>query len=245
MSSLPTSSSVRPFTTLFILQSIDGKITPGDTDQIDFDRDFPTIKGVGKGLEQVYEIEKNMPQIFLTTGKTLAKLGVNFLSFKPKRAPTRYAIIDSKPHLTKSGLLYMATWAESVCVYTTNPHHPAFTLAQKHPSLHVHLMPLATASTHKMSMADVLTSLQSQHAIHELTIQAGGTLNASLVREGLVDKMTLVVAPCLVGGANTPTLVDGESLHTSQDLHIIQSFILISCTQLEDSYIKLEFALKR
>ncbi len=48
----------RPITTLFILMSLDGKISTGSTDNFDMDSDFPKIKGLREGLHQYYEIEQ-------------------------------------------------------------------------------------------------------------------------------------------------------------------------------------------
>ena len=39
----------RPITTLFMLMSVDGKISPGASDNLDADKDFPTIDGVKEG----------------------------------------------------------------------------------------------------------------------------------------------------------------------------------------------------
>lgn len=39
----------RPITTLFMLMSVDGKISTGATDELDFDQDFPHIEGVREG----------------------------------------------------------------------------------------------------------------------------------------------------------------------------------------------------
>ena len=47
----------RPFTTLFMLMSVDGKISTGDNDNMDVDVDFPNIDGVREGLQQYYDIE--------------------------------------------------------------------------------------------------------------------------------------------------------------------------------------------
>ena len=33
----------RPITTLFMLMSVDGKISTGSSDELDVDRDFPTL----------------------------------------------------------------------------------------------------------------------------------------------------------------------------------------------------------
>ena len=48
----------RPVTTLFMLMSVDGKISTGSTDEMDVDKDFPKIDGVKEGLHQYYEIEQ-------------------------------------------------------------------------------------------------------------------------------------------------------------------------------------------
>ena len=48
----------RPITTLFMLMSVDGKISTGATDDLDIDKDFPKIAGVREGLHQYYEIEQ-------------------------------------------------------------------------------------------------------------------------------------------------------------------------------------------
>ncbi len=42
----------RPYTTLFLLQSLDGKISTGATDERDFDKDLPLLPGVKDGLHQ-------------------------------------------------------------------------------------------------------------------------------------------------------------------------------------------------
>ena len=52
----------RPITTLFMLMSVDGKISTGATDDLDIDKDFPKIAGVREGLHQYYEIEQTTDQ---------------------------------------------------------------------------------------------------------------------------------------------------------------------------------------
>ena len=48
----------RPITTLFMLMSVDGKISPGASDDLDVDKDFPNITGLKEGLSQYYEINQ-------------------------------------------------------------------------------------------------------------------------------------------------------------------------------------------
>lgn len=67
----------RPFTTLFMLMSVDGKISTGATDKLDVDKDFPKISGLKEGLSQYYEIEQTTDLWSFNTGRVQAKMGVN------------------------------------------------------------------------------------------------------------------------------------------------------------------------
>jgi 2,5-diamino-6-(ribosylamino)-4(3H)-pyrimidinone 5'-phosphate reductase len=58
----------RPIATLFMLMSVDGKISTGSTDELDVDRDFPKIPGVREGLHQYYEIEQTTDLWSFNTG---------------------------------------------------------------------------------------------------------------------------------------------------------------------------------
>jgi riboflavin biosynthesis pyrimidine reductase len=43
-------------------------------------------------------------------------------------------------------------------------------------------------------------------------VEGGGTLNFELMRLGLVDELTVYVAPMIFGGASAPTLAAGSGL---------------------------------
>lgn len=65
----------RPITTLFMLMSVDGKISTGSTDKMDFDLDLPKIAGVKEGLHQYYEIEQTTDLWSFNTGRVYEKIG--------------------------------------------------------------------------------------------------------------------------------------------------------------------------
>lgn len=67
----------RPITTLFMLMSVDGKISTGSSDERDVDRDFPKIPGVREGLHQYYEIEQTTDLWSFNTGRVQAKIIAN------------------------------------------------------------------------------------------------------------------------------------------------------------------------
>ena len=62
-------------------------------------------------------------------------------------------------------------------------------------------------------------------------------MNATLLRLKLIDLFSIVIAPCLIGGKNTPSLIDGESLHTQKDLPHVKALKLLSCKKLKNNYL--------
>jgi 2,5-diamino-6-(ribosylamino)-4(3H)-pyrimidinone 5'-phosphate reductase len=48
--------------------------------------------------------------------------------------------------------------------------------------------------------------------VKRLMVEGGGTINFELLRLGLVDELTLYIAPMIFGGSNAPTLADGLGL---------------------------------
>ena len=93
----------------------------------------------------------------------------------------------------------------------------------------------------KINFSDLFVKLKSDYEAKRLTIQSGGSLNATLLREKLIDRISLVIAPALIGGINTSTLIDGKSLQTEEDLKLIKSLKLKKCEKLKNSYIHLVY----
>ncbi|MFQ7538495.1 MAG: deaminase, partial [Clostridium sp.] len=85
-------------TTLFMLMSVDGKISTGASDELDFDKDFPHIKGLREGLQQYYDIEQTTDLWSLTSGRVQAKVGVNEKQL-PEKTPVSFVVLDNH-HLT-------------------------------------------------------------------------------------------------------------------------------------------------
>lgn len=85
----------RPITTLFMLMSVDGKISTGATDDLDVDKDFPKIKGVNEGLHQYYEIEQTTDLWSFNSGRVQEKMGVNKKKI-PRKTPVSFVVIDNK-----------------------------------------------------------------------------------------------------------------------------------------------------
>jgi len=220
----------RPITTLFMLMSVDGKISTGATDELDVDKDFIKIAGVREGLHQYYEIEQTTDLWSLNSGRVQEKMGVNTKPM-PGKSPVSFVLIDNH-HLDENGVRYFCALSREFVLVTTNADHPAFQI--KESNLHIMLQ-------NRLSLKDVLAALKTDFGCERLTIQTGGTLNGLFLREKLFDYVDIVLAPVLVGGKDTSTLIDGKSLLSESELSRLGVLKLIECKVLEDSYLRLRY----
>ena len=220
----------RPVTTLFMLMSVDGKISTGANDELDADRDFPSIDGLKEGLHQYYEIEQTTDLWSFNTGRVQEKMGVNRKDPPPK-SPVSFVILDNH-HLTEKGIRYFCAWSKTFVLITSNRFHPAFGV--KEDNLHI-------ICQDKTDLGGALEILKRDFHCDRLTIQSGGTVNSLFLRQKLFDYVDLVVAPVLIGGRDTSTLIDGQSLVSRKELSALGVLKLTDCTVLEDSYIRLRY----
>ena len=220
----------RPITTLFMLMSADGKISTGVTDEMDVDLDFPKITGLREGLHQYYEIEQTTDLWSFNTGRVQAKMGVNTKDM-PAKTPVSFVLLDNH-HLTAHGVRYFCKKSRQFVLITTNRTHPAFNV--KEDNLHIIFQ-------EKLSLTAALTILKEQFGCDRLTIQSGGTVNALFLREKLFDFVDIVVAPVLIGGKDTATLIDGRSLQSGEELIQLGVLHLMEATPLQDSYLRLRY----
>lgn len=220
----------RPITTLFMLMSVDGKISPGASDLLDVDKDFPSIAGLKEGLHQYYEIEQTTDLWSLNTGRVQAKLGVNKKAM-PVKTPVSFVLIDNS-HLNEHGIKYFCELSKKFVLITTNRNHPAFNVEADN---------MGIIFQEELSLEKALFELKEKYGCERITIQSGGTINGLFLRNKLFDYVDIVVAPVLVGGKLTSTLVDGESITDKEDLDKLGVLRLVDCEKLEDSYIRLKY----
>lgn len=220
----------RPVTTLFMLMSVDGKISTGASDLLDFDKDLPGIPGVREGLHQYYEIEQTTDLWSFNTGRVQAKLGVNEKPM-PEKTPVSFVLLDNH-HLKENGVRWFCARSKEFVLITRDPGHPAFGV--KADNLHI-------LYQEEFSLRNALVSLRKDFGCERLTIQSGGTVNGLFLREKLLDYVDIVMAPILAGGKDTPTLIDGPSLLSEKELTQTGVLRLIESKVLEDSYLRLRY----
>ena len=220
----------RPVTTLFMLMSVDGKISTGATDEMDVDRDFPQIAGLKEGLHQYYEIEQTTDLWSFNTGRVQAKMGSNTKEM-PEKTPVSFVLLDNH-HLNEHGVKYFCAKSRRFVLITSNRDHPAINVDESN---------LSIILQESISLPDALRQLKAQFGCERLTVQSGGTVNSLFLRGKLLDYVDVVVAPVLIGGRDTATLIDGPSLQTKAELAQLGVLRLIDAGILESSYVRLRY----
>lgn len=224
----------KPITTLFMLESLDGKINSGNSDELDVDKDWCKIPGVKEGLHQYYEIEQTTDLFSLNTGRVMAKIGVNERTEDPNKTPCSFIIIDNKPHLNERGIEYLCKWVKKLFLVTTNKNHVAYKMVEKYDNLELLFY-------NELDLNKLLEDLAEKYKVDRLTIQSGGNLNGLFLRNNLIDYVNIVIAPLLVGGRDTATLIDGDAISSSEDLDKLKALQLIECNKLNESYMQLVY----
>lgn len=224
----------KPITTLFMLESLDGKISSGNSDNLDADKDWCRINGVKEGLHQYYEIEATTDFYSLNTGRVMSKIGVNERTEYHDKVDCRFIIIDNKPHLNEKGIDYICHWVDRLILVTTNKNHIAYSLQEKYDNLDILFY-------NSLNLSTLLLDIGEKYNADAITIQSGGTLNGKLLRDNLIDYVNVVIAPLLVGGKDTSTLIDGEAITSPENLNKLKALSLIECNKLDNSYIQLKY----
>jgi riboflavin biosynthesis pyrimidine reductase len=64
----------------------------------------------------------------------------------------------------------------------------------------------------RVDLAQGLAAMATELGVTCVLSNAGGGLNGVLLRAGLIDELHLTLAPALIGGLGTPSIIDGQPL---------------------------------
>ena len=162
----------------------------------------------------------------------MQKIGVNERQNEPEKMPVSFVIVDNRPHLNEHGINYLCKWVKQLVIVTTNREHPAFSSKSKN---------LSVLYQQILDLPELLRTLRAEYGVERLTVQSGGTLNGALLHKKLLDSVDIVVAPVLIGGKDTSSLIDGKSLVSPKELNQLGVLKLEHCDVLENSYLRLRY----
>lgn len=214
---------------LFLLQSLDGKISTGASNDFDFDKDLAADDFLSKGLQQYYDYEKTTAPVSIISGAIASKLGANEGKFPSQFVPVTFCVIDSN-HLNRNGVESIKRNCQRVIFMSTNYDYYNLGCNEGNAEL---------LYVKEYDLYALLNYIRNKYDVDWVTVQTGGTLNAEFVRKGLITEVDIFIAPTIVGGKNTPTLVDGTDLSFNE--FKLTNLELVNCNVLDGGYIHVSY----
>jgi 2,5-diamino-6-(ribosylamino)-4(3H)-pyrimidinone 5'-phosphate reductase len=170
-----------------------------------------------------YELAARLPhQAVLTGSGTLlaaaASQGIDMAGEDPPpppgappQPPAREAaaaplllVVDSRGQCTRyAWLRHQPFWRDLLVLCSAATPAGQISRLRRHQVGHVVL------GTDRVDLAAALRMLTSQHQVTAVRVDAGGGLNGALLRAGLADEISVVIAPYLAGGSSPPRLIAG------------------------------------
>ena len=98
------------------------------------------------------------------------------------------------------------------------------------------------AGDERVGLRAALTELRTEYRIQTMRVDSGGILNGVLLRQGLVDRLKIILNPCLSGGTSPKTLFVAPDL---PDRNGVISLELENIEGLRDGYLLLEYRVIR
>lgn len=87
-----------------------------------------------------------------------------------------------------------------------------------------------------INLRDVLGRLRADFGIKRLLLEGGGRINGTMLKAGLIDELSLLIAPVADGANGTPTLFDSGTRSRTPD-----SLKLLSCKALAGGVVWLRY----
>ncbi len=192
----------RPFVLLNSAMSLDGKIsTVGGESRLSSPED----------LKRVHAIRASVDGIMVGIGTVLVddpKLTVKLVRGS---SPTR-VIVDSQARTPLRANVVSSARQTPTIIAVTSKAAVIKVRALERAGAKV----LVCGNGSKVSLPLLLGRLQRM-GIKKILLEGGGTLNWSMLSQGLVDKITVAISPRILGGAHAITLADGEGVAQIRD----------------------------
>ena len=198
---------MRPYVILNAAMTLDGKIATQTGSS--------NISGK-KDLERVHEIRKDCDAIMVGIGTVLAddpRLTVHKIDAMPEDNPVR-VVVDSKCR-TPADARITNSDAKTI-IAGANEYKWDLKESEKYKELTDKGVKFYFSGNKRVDLKALMSYLHEE-GIEKLMLEGGSTLNFSMIKAGLIDEISICVAPMIVGGANAKTFFDGEGFDLMDD----------------------------
>jgi len=195
----------RPFVFISTAVSLDGKIT--------WKKNASPIKfSSTESLKRVHELRNGADAVMVGMG-TIEIDNPRLTSRMPRGKNPHRVIVDAHCRLPLDSKVFDASSGKVIVLTTAYSPLLARTMLEEK-GAHVIVAKESTSS-----MVDLRDGLKHLYAmgITSVMIEGGGELIASALHSKLIDKIYCWYSPMLIGGRETPTLVEGSELERFSD----------------------------
>lgn len=198
---------MRPYVILNAAMTLDGKIATHTGSS--------NISGK-EDLERVHEIRKDCDGIMVGIGTVLAddpRLTVHKIDAKPEDNPVRI-VVDSKCR-TPADARITNDDAKTI-IAGANEYKEEFMASDTYETLKKRGVKFFFSGDKRVDLKSLMNYLHEE-GIEKLMLEGGATLNFSMIKSGLIDEISICVAPMVVGGADAKTFFDGDGFNTMDE----------------------------
>ena len=210
---------MKPYVILNAAMTLDGKIVTA--------KNSSNISGE-EDLKRVHELRKNVDAIMVGIGTVLAddpRLTVHKVDANPDDNPVR-VVVDSKCRTPIDARITNSD-AKTI-IACANAYKDDFMVSEKYETFKERGVKFFWSGDKRVDLTSLMSYLHEE-GIEKLMLEGGATLNFSMIKAGLIDEISICVAPMVVGGANAKTFFDGDGFDTMDEavkLELIESYPL-------------------
>ena len=233
-----------PYVICHMMESIDGCIASGKG------RRTEEWKPLLKGYNKYYKIEKKFKANAWLCGRVTAEIyayGKNIKLPQVKgnerssdnivfqKLGTNYAIvIDTKGQLRWKTNKLFGDHLVIIATKSTPKNYLAY--------LKNNGISYIIGGRKEINFSKVFQTLKTKLHIRRLLIEGGGILNGSILKAGLIDEISILIVPLVVGSVNAPSVFDTEPLLPNE---LPKRFQLFDLKQLKDDLIWVRYKAKK
>lgn len=196
----------KPYVISNVGMSLDGKLATVNNDS--------RISGP-EDLKRVHRLRAMVDGIMVGIGTVLKddpRLTVHKIDVTPKKNPVRI-VVDSKLRIPLNARV-LNNEAKTIIATTSKMTREKEEKIKALKKLeHVEIV---ETDGDKVDLRKLMEILYKK-GIRSILLEGGGTLNWGMFKEGLVDKVSVYIAPMIFGGKNAPTYVDGEGFKSVEE----------------------------
>ena len=198
---------MRPYVILNAAMTLDGKIATRTGSS--------NISGK-EDLERVHRIRKDCDGIMVGIGTVIAddpRLTVHKIDARPEDNPVRI-VVDSRCRTPVDSRITNSD-AKTI-IAGANEYKEEYMKTDAYETLKKRGVKFFFSGAERVDLKALMNYLHEE-GIEKLMLEGGATLNFSMIKSGLIDEISICVAPMVAGGANATTFFDGDGFDEMDD----------------------------